>query len=141
MRKFVLALAAMAFVFTANCQQSPIGTWITVDDETGEEKSHLQIYEEEGKLSGKIVRLLKDDSDALCQKCPKDRKNKPVLGMIILRDLKEDDGEWTGGYILDPERGKEYKCQISLVSEDRLEVRGYIGLPAFGRSQLWKRVK
>ena len=121
--------------------QSPVGVWKTIDDKTGEEKSHIEIYMEKGKLKGKVVKLLRKNAKQYCDKCSGDRQNKPILGMIVIEDLSKDGDDYSGGKILDPENGKEYKCTISLESKDKLTVRGYIGISLIGRSQTWHRVK
>jgi uncharacterized protein (DUF2147 family) len=120
--------------------QSFIGTWKTIDDETNEAKSHLQLFMGDGKLYGKVVKLLKSPPDRLCDKCPGERKNQPVMGMILLVDMKEKDGYFQGGSILDPEKGKWYNCKMWLKENDPnvLVVRGYLG--PFYRTQYWYRV-
>lgn len=120
--------------------QSITGTWKTVDDETNEAKGHLDLFMGDGKLYGKISKLLKSTPDKRCDNCPGDRKNQPILGMIVLVDMKEKDGYWQSGNILDPEKGKWYSCKIWLKNGDpnTLVVRGYIG--PFYRTQYWYRV-
>lgn len=120
--------------------QSITGTWKTVDDETNEAKGHMDLFMGDGKLYGKISKLLKSAPDKRCENCPGDRKNQPVLGMIVLVDMKEKDGHWQSGSILDPEKGKWYNCKIWLKNGDpnTLVVRGYIG--PFYRTQYWYRV-
>ncbi|MBC8756808.1 DUF2147 domain-containing protein [Kordia sp. YSTF-M3] len=121
--------------------QSIIGKWKTIDDETGEAKSIVEIYEESGKIYGKVVGILNPDKrDGVCEKCSDDRKDKPVLGMLIINGLEKDDDEYRGGKILDPEKGKEYKCKLWLdeANQDKLYVRGYIAF--LYRTQNWYRV-
>lgn len=122
--------------------QSVVGKWKTIDDETGEAKSIVEIYEQNGKIYGKVLDILNPAKrDRLCEKCDGDRKDKPVLGMVIMKGLENDDDEYEGGKILDPEKGKEYKCKIWLDSEDKnkLYVRGYVAF--FYRTQNWYRVE
>ncbi|MEM1134754.1 MAG: DUF2147 domain-containing protein [Bacteroidota bacterium] len=122
--------------------QSPIGKWKTIDDETGKEKSVVEIYEKEGKLFGKIDRLIEpDEENPICEECPKndDRYNKPVLGMEIIRDLSKDGEEWEDGTVLDPEKGKIYDCKIWLEDDETLKLRGYVAF--FYRTQTWYKVK
>ncbi len=121
--------------------QSPIGVWKTVDDETKEAKSHIKIYEKDGKIYGQIIKLLGDDPDALCVNCKGDKKNKPIVGLVILDGLEKVGKKWKNGKITDPGNGKTYSCLIELKSKDKLKVRGYIGNPLFGRSQYWYRIK
>lgn len=122
--------------------QSPIGTWKTIDDETKQAKSYVQIFEKDGKLYGKVTKILtKGKEDAKCTDCSGALKNKPILGMQILSGLKKDGKEWNGGKIIDPNSGKEYKAKMSLNGNDKLDVRGFIGISLVGRTQTWQRVK
>ncbi len=123
--------------------QSPIGVWKTVDDETGKAKSHVQIYAQDGKLYGKVVKILNENKKgAVCSKCDDNRKGKPILGMVILEDLEKDGlTKWDDGEILDPNNGKIYDCYIELEEDDILKVRGYLGFSMLGRTQFWYRVK
>ncbi len=121
--------------------QSIIGKWKTIDDETGEAKSIVEIYEESGKIYGKVVEILNPAKrDGVCEKCGDHRKDKPVLGMEIINGLEKDADEYKGGKILDPEKGKEYKCKLWLDTDDKnkLYVRGYIAF--LYRTQNWYRV-
>jgi uncharacterized protein (DUF2147 family) len=144
MRAFNLFLSAgllLAFAMTGTSQTSPVGLWKTVDDETGEEKSYVEIFERNGKLYGKVTRLLLKPADTVCDQCPGDKKNKPLIGMEILWNLEPYKDYWSYGYILDPVKGKTYKCSIWLENKDELKLRGYIGVSAVGRTQTWKRVR
>jgi uncharacterized protein (DUF2147 family) len=122
--------------------QSILGKWKTFDDKTGEAKALVELYTKEGKVFGRIVEILKEeDKNGTCEQCANSdpRKDKKVLGMTIIRNLKEKSGEWIDGDILDPENGKVYGCKIWL-DKDNLMVRGYIGFSLMGRTQVWKRV-
>ena len=134
---FALLLSSFAALLQA---QTPIGVWKTIDDETGEAKSHVQVYEQNGQIFGKVVRLLKSAPDRKCDKCPGERKNQPVLNMVILENMKSKSGYWQSGRILDPEKGKWYGCNLWLKEGDSnvLIVRGYLG--PFYRTQQWYRV-
>ncbi len=119
-----------------------IGVWKTIDDDTNEAKSHLEIYEQDGKLYGKVLEILNPDrKGSVCEKCSGDKKNQPVEGMVLLEGLKKKGDYYGGGTITDPENGKSYKCYIELKGEDKLKVRGYIGVAALGRTQYWYRIK
>lgn len=120
--------------------QSIIGTWKAIDDTDNVEKSHIEIYQKDGKYFGKVVRLLEAASVTHCAKCKDDLKDKPIVGMEILTDMNIAGDVWKGGHILDPATGKSYKCLIELVEENKLKLRGYIGIPAVGRSQYWYRI-
>jgi uncharacterized protein (DUF2147 family) len=125
-----------------NGQGTVMGTWKTVDDKTGEPKSYVEIYEEEGKLYGKITRLLSAEQDAVCDACKGRNKDKPIRGMMIIEDMEAEGDVFKGGKILDPETGNTYKCRIWLSEEDTdvLKVRG-IHWTGLYRTQTWNRVK
>jgi uncharacterized protein (DUF2147 family) len=137
--KKILFLSICSFLLAAAQAQSITGTWKTVDDETGEAKSHLELFETNGKLYGKVAKLLKSSPDRICDKCPGERKNQPILGMILVTDMVRKDGYYQSGDILDPEKGKWYKCRMWLKEGDpnTLVVRGYLG--PFYRTQYWYR--
>ncbi len=123
---------------------SPAGLWRTVDDKTGKERSLIRITETSGVYEGKVEKLLNrqpdDDPDNLCRKCEGARKDQPVVGMTILWGLKKDGDQYSGGEILDPKNGKIYRAKMKLVDNGaKLEVRGFIGVSLFGRSQTWVR--
>lgn len=121
--------------------QTITGEWITVDDNTGEKRSVVEIYESEGKLYGKVVRIFTnpgEDPDPVCDKCdPEDsRYKKKVIGMEIIRNMVRSGEAYEDGDILDPEVGKVYRCKL-WIEEKKLKVRGYWG--PFYRTQTWKR--
>ncbi|WP_163995761.1 DUF2147 domain-containing protein [Pyxidicoccus caerfyrddinensis] len=148
-----LGLATLTVLFASSAlaedakadTTSPVGRWTTIDDETKKPKSVIAIYEENGKLFGKIEKLFrepKEDQNPVCDKCEGTLKNQPILGMVILQNLKKDDDEWTGGTIMDPANGKTYKCKIAV--EDggkKLKVRGFVGMSLFGRTQHWVKAE
>jgi len=136
-----LAVIFLFLVFASGVSgQSILGFWKNIGDEDGKEKSIIQIYEEDGKIHGKVIELLEAATVTHCKKCKDERKGKPLEGMVILWDLEsEDKGNASGGKILDPKKGKTYDCKIELKSADLLSVRGYIKAPIFGRSQEWHR--
>lgn len=131
---FLLSMSALC------AQMSPLGLWETTDDETGEVKSRVKIYEESGLLYGQVTEILTDRKDALCDLCKGERYNQPVLGMVIIEGLKKDGDRYRGGKILDPEKGAEYKLVAWLDDDpDVLNIRGrhWTGLY---RTQQWRRV-
>lgn len=122
--------------------QSVVGVWKTVDDNDGLDKSHVELKEVNGKLQGKIIKLLAAAEGDKCLECDGDKKNAPLVGMEIIWNMKNKSGTYDGGKILDPKTGKEYKCKITLGEDpDELKVRGYIGFSLMGRTQTWYRVK
>jgi len=121
--------------------QSAVGIWKTIDDEDGTVKSHVEIFEENGKLKGKVIKLINPDK-TICTACKGAKKDQPIEGMEILWDLKESSTTlWESGFIMDPKNGKEYKCKMELVDNDTLNVRGFIGFSLLGRTQVWYRVE
>ncbi len=131
------------FSSAALAESTPTGLWRTIDDHSGKEKSLVRIIEINGEFRGTIERLFREpseDPNPNCEKCPGDKKNKPVIGMMILTGLKKDKDQWSGGEILDPQNGKTYKCKVWLEDKGReLHMRGFIGMALLGRTQVWKR--
>ncbi len=141
MKKIIAFLMFALFATAGLFAQEVTGKWKSIDDETGEAKSIIEIYKKDGKVYGKIVEILnKDRQDAKCEECDGANKNKPILGMVIMNGLEKDGDEYNGGTILDPQSGKEYKCLIELENANKLKVRGYIGFSLLGRTQYWNRV-
>lgn len=138
----VLALAAMFNTAWAQ-EASPVGLWKNIDDKSGKPRSLIRITESNGVLSGKIEKIFKEpgeDENPKCDKCEGERKDKPIIGMVFMSGLKKDGDEYTGGEILDPNNGKVYRSKIKLIEDGKkLSVRGYVGAPMFGRSQVWVR--
>lgn len=156
----VMAVAAFAISATMPVEASLptengttiVGTWKTIDDETGKARSHVQIYKssKNGLYYGKILKLLNrtpdEGEDPYCEVCPENdyRHNQRVIGMNIITKMKasSDAQSASGGSILDPKSGKIYKCSMTIKEGGKkLSVRGYIGISALGRSQTWIRIK
>lgn len=140
------ALLLCAAAGAALAQATPAGLWKTIDDDTGQEKSHVRITDNAGVFTGKVEKILNEaKTDVRCEACTDERKNQPVLGMTILRGVKadpEDKAVFQGGDILDPNNGKTYRVRLKPVDGGKkLEVRGYIGTPLLGRTQTWIRVE
>lgn len=139
-----LAGAAVLFacgMAVAGEGDSPVGLWRTVDDRTGKARSVVRIYEEGGRLHGRIERGFDPkEQDRVCDKCEDERRGKPLRHMVILRNLKAEGGEFVDGDILDPDNGTVYRCKMRLDESGRkLVVRGFVGVSLFGRSQVWER--
>ncbi|SCX88024.1 DUF2147 domain-containing protein [Flavobacterium caeni] len=141
MNKLLLLIVLLcANVFFA--QHSILGKWKTIDDETGKAVSVIEIFESKGKIYGKIIELMNPkDRDKTCVNCTGSDKNKPILGLTVIKGLSKVGHEYTNGKILDPKHGKLYKSTIALETKDKLKVRGYIGVEFIGRTQYWERVK
>lgn len=120
---------------------SPVGLWKTIDDKTGRPRGVVRIYEQHGELFGKIVSSVSpEEAKQVCEKCSGERKNQPVIGMVILTGMKKNGDEYSGGEILDPDTGWVYRCKMRLADGGKkLILRGYMGLSLLGRSQTWLR--
>ncbi|WP_338374043.1 DUF2147 domain-containing protein [Dysgonomonas capnocytophagoides] len=140
-KKIFIFLASLFCLMTVSAQ-SVIGKWKTFDDKTGDAKSVVEIYEKDSKVYGKIIEILNPEKkNDKCTKCSGLDKDKPLKGLTIIKGLKKNGKEYSDGEILDPSSGKLYKCTISLENKDKLKVRGYVGISAFGRSQTWTRIE
>lgn len=139
MKKILFALL-FTTVSLSMSAQTIFGKWENRDEETNKVDSVIEVYEKDGKAYAKIVEITdKNRQEAVCDKCSGNRKNNPILGMNILTGLSKDGDEWSGGKILDPKNGKEYKCYIKLDGKNKLKIRGYVGFSAFGRTAYWHR--
>jgi uncharacterized protein (DUF2147 family) len=125
----------------ASVPPSPIGLWRTFDDKTGKPGGLLRIYEQQGSFFARIERSgAMDNARQVCTACVDERKNMPMVGLVIMRNMKLSDGQYGGGDILDPRSGSVYGCKFWLEQGGtRLVVRGFIGIALLGRSQTWTR--
>ena len=138
----IITLFFLLLFFQFSFGQSITGRWKTVDDITGKEKGVVEIFEVKGKIYGRIVEIFEEEKRHLkCDKCDGDDKGKPYMGLIIIKGLTKDEDIYNGGKVLDPKLGKWYHCKITPDGKDKIIIRGYIGIPLFGRSQNWSRVK
>ena len=139
-----MALAIGFSTMAVMAQMTPVGTWNSVDDKTKEIKSEIVIADNAGALSGKITKVMRKDfkPEEVCDKCSDDRKDKPILGLEIIRGAKKVEGKevWEDGKILDPENGKNYTLRLSPTEGgSKLEVRGSVF--GIGRTQTWTRIQ
>ena len=138
--KLILSIVVF-FIFQVSFSQTIFGKWKTVDDETGMENGIVEIYEKAGKVYGRIIEILEKEKKYFkCEMCEGEDKNKPILGLVIIKGLKKKGDFYEGGKVTDPKNGKSYHCKMSLEGKDKLIVRGYIGISLFGRSQTWFRI-
>lgn len=139
----VFALPLLAVPISAFAQQTPVGTWTTIDDTTKQPKSVVEIYEaQDGSLSGKVIKVLQSTQgpNPVCKECQGARKNQPVEGMEIIWGVTRSGSDWKGGKILDPATGKIYSVKMSLADNGaKLEVRGFMGFSLLGKTQIWQR--
>jgi uncharacterized protein (DUF2147 family) len=137
----VLALAAVIVTASAHAQP-PAGLWRTFN-ERGQAEALVRIVEQDGELRGQVVTVFSPpapSANPVCEECSGELKNRPIVGMTILRGLRWDGVQYSGGEILDPDNGTLYRCRIRVAQDGRkLEVRGFIGVALFGRTQVWTR--
>lgn len=139
MKKIIFTLFVLAITISTNAQ-SIFGKWENRNEETGETDSIIEVYEKDGKAFAKIIEITNPErKDAVCNLCDGNNKDKPILGMDILTGLQKDGSEWSGGEILDPKKGRIYKCFIELKGKNKLKVRGFLGVSLFGRTVYWHR--
>lgn len=139
---WILAVGLCASL-NAWSQSTAAGLWKTIDDETGKPRALVRIHEQNGEYRGKIEKLFRapeQDPNPKCDKCEGPNKDQPLLGMTIITGMRQDGNDYSGGQILDAASGKVYKSKMTLMeSGKKLNVRGYVGMPMFGRTQTWVR--
>lgn len=130
---FVLSI----FLSSSGWSQSIVGKWQTIDDNTGKTRSIVEVFEQNGKYFGKIIKLVVEpgeDPNPRCTACTGKLNGQRVVGMQIINNMVKSGNEYIDGDILDPENGKSYKCKL-WVEEGKLKVRGYIMF--LYRTQTW----
>jgi uncharacterized protein (DUF2147 family) len=138
----VIVILLLSTLPAVGAEGSPAGLWKTFDDRTHKARGIIRIYEEKGVFFGRIESSFNPaELTERCYKCAGDRKDAPVIGLVILRGMTRHGAEFDGGDILDPETGYVYRCRLILSSDGaKLMVRGYLGLSIFGRTQTWIRM-
>ena len=142
----LVSAAILFFCASVSWAQDPVlGQWHTIDDETGEVKSLVTLsVAEDGSMVGIITKVLAaDPGTGLCDECEGDMKDQPIEGMEFIWGFKKiAEGEWEDGQLLDPETGDVYSGNITITDDSsKLDVRGYVGISLFGRSQTWNKVE
>ena len=142
--KILIAIILILFSGISKAQENAndiLGTWLT----PGKDPAKVQIYKSVEKFYGKII-WLQNATDNSNPKVDinnpdKTKRTNPLIGLVILRDFKfNDDEEWRGGDIYDPESGKTYSSYMYLKDKNTLKLRGYVGISLFGRTETWTRV-
>ncbi len=137
--KRILATFLILFSFLSVSAQTVTGKWKNFNSD-GEVNSIIEVYKEDGKIYGKVNRILKEENrNRVCTKCDGDLKDQPIEGMVLMEGLEKDGDEYSGGTIVDPKTGKEYRCKIWLDENDpnKLNVRGYLAV--FYKTKVWER--
>ena len=144
MRRYsVLAMVVLSVCAgLVRAAESPVGKWSTIDEKTGKVTSQVEVYMQGGKLFGKIVSLPdpddKNGKTLVCTECTGDDKDKPIIGLVIMKGLSLKGERYVDGTILDPDDGKIYTAEV-WVEEGTLKVRGFVGF--FHRTQTWISAK
>jgi uncharacterized protein (DUF2147 family) len=138
---FAVLMCTFSLLFAAGNPDDILGIW-----QAGKGKGHIQIFKENGKYYGKLVWLTNPKDVNGKPKLDKNNPNaslqtKPLLGLTMLKDFKYDEGEWSGGQVYNPSDGKEYKAYIKLKDQNTLDLRGYVGISLFGKTDTWIRVR
>ena len=142
MKRFawIVMLSVGLAALGAAAADAPVGQWKTIDEKSGAAQSVVAVYDQGGKLFGKIVSLTQpvdaQGKPKICVKCTGDDKDKPIVGLVVIKDLSADGDHWKSGTILDPDVGKVYKAEL-WVEDGKLKVRGYLGF--FHRTQTWAK--
>ena len=140
---FSAYLLIVSLSVSAQAIDPALGVWKTIDEKTNQPSSLIRLEERNGGLIGTVIELIPTPGETLithCRLCKSERKDKPIVGMVIMNGLKkEKPGYWSGGEILDPEEGDIYKVKIATEDGKTLRVRGYIGISLIGRTQVWVR--
>lgn len=146
MTKQLIGALLLSAVSSFSFAEDIIGLWQSIDDKTGAPKALVEIRKEaDNTYAGKVVKLTPRAGytpKETCVDCPPPYTNKPIIGMDVVTGLKSTDGlNYTSGRILDPNTGKLYSLKAKLSSNGkRLHLRGYLGISALGRNQIWIRV-
>jgi len=135
--KYLLFSLIFSVWISKSYSQSPVGTWLAIDEETNQPKAHVAIYEHEGKLYGKIVKLLVKTPKETCDFCKGINKDKPYIGMLVIYNMVKKNDEWQGR-VYKVSLGTEFKGSLKMIGKDKIKVTGSYLL--ISRSQIWTRV-
>lgn len=142
MKTGLVIIALLITLSSAIRAQTPIGTWVTIDDKRQVDIAHIRIYKEGGKLFGQVVKLLPDARNRTCKGCEGNEKGRSIVGMTLIRDvISVDEKYWGNGKFFDPNSGREFDCTMWMDSPETLKVRASFGLSILGRTQTWTRLK
>jgi uncharacterized protein (DUF2147 family) len=144
-RLMFAALAWLSALSAASAADlnSPAGWWQPIDPKTGAPQGLIRIYEQGGLFFGRIEPSSpSDDTSQKCTRCTDERKDQPIIGLVLIRNMRVEGDEYVGGDVLDPDTGRVYGCRFRLVDGGRtLIMRGYLGISLLGQSRTWRRVE
>lgn len=137
-----MGLVLQSEIVWASSASSPVGHWRTIDDKTNKPSGAVEIYAQGGALFGRVIGIADPKMQtALCHDCGGYAQNRPVMGLVVLQNMRADGAQWDGGTILNPASGAVYHCRMRLSGDGQtLTMRGYIGTPLLGRTQIWQRL-
>ena len=125
-------------------EPSAVGLWEQVDEKSGKPESWFKITERNGAYEGNIVKIFfkpGEDENWVCDKCEGAERGKPVLGLALIKGMQRNGSSYENGTIMDQRDGAVYRALMKLSPDgQKLEVRGYLGISLFGRSQVWNRL-
>jgi uncharacterized protein (DUF2147 family) len=143
---FAIAIFALVSIPASHAQQlsqklqNAVGHWQIIDSD-GALGGKAETYLINGKLFGKVTELRPGHTPKdVCIKCSGEYKNQVILGMVFMRNFHPDGDDWVEGTVVDPENGKEYKGKIWAIGNDKLGMRGFVGISLFGRTETWTRL-
>ena len=144
-----LAMAALLMLvaaanFTVAADPLVTGLWQKVDEPTSKSVGWFLFTESEGIYQGMIAKLFLrpgDSPNQICSACKDDRKDQPLLGIPLIRNMKPNGLYYEGGNILDPRDGNVYNAMMTVSPDGQtLTVRGYLGIALFGSDETWHRL-
>ncbi len=151
MRLSLIVLAVLALATVASAQVLPaearayLGDWVTYSDDGTEAQAVVRISESGGVLQGRIVRVLPTqeypEPQFRCDDCKGDYQGADLRTVPLIEGMTWDNDEFSGGRITDPTTARRYRGFLKLERADRLRVRGFLGIRALGRTQVWRRAQ
>lgn len=136
-------LFSSALALPSRAEPSVVGLW-EQSDEDGRVGAWFNFFEKDGFYVGAIAKAFPtpgEKSETICSKCPGDRKNAPIMGLIIVNGMQRKGRSYENGTILDPRDGSIYRASMELSNDgQKLMVRGYLGIELLGRTQVWRRL-
>ncbi|MBV8817201.1 MAG: DUF2147 domain-containing protein [Acidobacteriaceae bacterium] len=141
LKTLLIAAVFLVLIAASVTEASPLGIWKTIDDRTNKIRGTVEIYERQGAYFGRIASTVDPkEASEVCALCPGERKNKPIVGLVIMEGMKKNGSEYSGGEVLDPDTGTIYRGKFKLLENGKkLLLRGYVGFSLIGRTQTWIR--